>query len=464
MKTGIIIAGFLLSANLASAEKTKNVEKHVATTPQQRIEISGISGSDITFRSWDKDEVYIKLTVRISSSDPDYESGYTESVKINEVQSSDVLRLTVKETEEKSNDRGSWFSRLFRSFYVKKEVSGEVYVPKTNPFTTDLKYGSLKLNGMQGELRLLGSGNSLALRDCPSLLQIENDYGTTLIENCGGNLGLSGSSSEIRVTDFSGSLRIEANYSPVALIRISQDISVTDRGGDVTVDDCGGDVMLDANYSTVTLNRVRGFATVQSASGTIRVRSVGGVQVKADYSTISINDVDGKLGRPVFVRSRSGELTLEDIIGDVQIVNPYSSIDLKRIKGNVNVATTSGQIDAEDVTGNWSSQTEYTSMNLRSLSAKSITISNSSNLVMLALKTLPELMAVQNKYGSVHINMPTGFVGDVELDAEYGSIDTNLPVAVKSRGGSAFGQTKIGSGPGSISIKTTSGNIDVTAR
>ena len=82
MKLTLMLAVQSLFALAAFAGGSNTLEKHVATKPGQRIEVSGISGSKVTVRSWAKDEVYVHLTVSISSSDEEYERRYIASVAI----------------------------------------------------------------------------------------------------------------------------------------------------------------------------------------------------------------------------------------------------------------------------------------------------------------------------------------------------------------------------------------------
>jgi hypothetical protein len=70
-------------------------------------------------------------------------------------------------------------------------------------------------------------------------------------------------------------------------------------------------------------------------------------------------------------------------------------------------------------------------------------------------------MDIKNEYGDVTVTMPHGFSGNVELDAEYGSVNTNLNVRRKSSGSSGFATGTIGSGSGSIFIHAKSSDIEL---
>lgn len=460
MKTLLIAIALLVASHSALAGASRVVEKRVATKAGQRIEVNGISGSKVIFRSWEKDEVYVRLNVSMSSSDAEYENEFIEGVSIDDVQSANAVRITLREGGSQER-KGSWLSKLFGQFFVNKEISGEVYVPQKNALTTDMKYGSMTLEGMTGDVELLGTSNSVTLRNCSSVSRIENNYGTTRIENSGGDLKLSGTSSKVTVADFTGSVEIDANYSTVTVSHVTQDITVSDQSGKVSVDDVGGRASIDANYSSVSLTRVKGAADVVSTSGTVRIRDAGAADVRANYSSIDVTGISGSAGKQHFVKSQSGRLTVEDVVGDIVIDNPYSTINLLRVQGSVTLTSTSATIDAAEVTGDWKSQTQYSTISLRQLSAKAISITNSSNPVKLSLKSLPTSVSIQNTYGSVRMSMPSGFSGEVDLDAEYGTVETTLPLKTRNRGGSGSATGRVGDGTSSILIETKSGNIDL---
>jgi len=449
----------LLNSGIAAERKT--LEKRVTVTPSQRIEIEGISGSDVELRSWDKNEIYMKLNVEISSSDNDYEKEYISSVRISESVRESSVRLRFEET--KSEESGwSFLRNIFKRFYISKNISGEVYIPKNNPLATDMKYGKISLDGMGGAVRLNGTSNALEISNCKSLEEIQNDYGTTTIRNSGGELLCDGKSSTIRIEDFDGSMQIDADYSEISIGRATGKIRISDKSGSIGIDETKSDVKINGDYSDITLSNVEGFADVKSASSSIKINNVGGVRVQANYSEVEITGVKGSTGKDIVISGQSGSLSLYDAAGNLLIDNPYSGIDLRRINGAVELTTKSADITAEDINGNWKSQTEYSSVNIERLSAETIYITNKSNPVSLRLKTVPSRIEIDNEYGDVNVGMPRGFSGSVELDAEYGSVNTNLNVKRKTAGSSGFAMGVIGTGNGSIKIRVKSGELELT--
>ncbi len=460
MKKILVFTALIAILNNGFADERKTLEKHVTVTSTQRIDIEGLSGSDIELKSWDRNEVYMKLEVEISSSDEKYEKEYISSVQISELKRETVVRVRFEEmkTEEKGL---SFLFKLFKRFYVSKKISGEVFVPKANSLTTDMKYGKISLEGMNGPVRLNGTSNTLEISNCSSLEEIQNNYGTTTIINSAGKLTLDGTSSTIWVDGFDGNLSIYADYSDVTLAHVTGKIRINDKSGTIEIFELKNDVIIDADYSTITASNIKGFVDIKSTSAKVKVKQVDGVSVQANYSEVDIAGVSGSAGKKIVITGQSGSLTLYDAAGNVEINNPYSDIDLRRIEGAIDLTSKSADVTAEDIKGDWKSQTEYSSVKVGRLAAQSIYIMNKSNPISLQLTAVPLRIDIKNEYGGVTVTMPHGFSGNVELDAEYGSVNTNLNIRRKSSGSSGFATGTIGSGSGSINIQAKSSDIEL---
>jgi hypothetical protein len=450
-------------------EKHREIEKHYPTQASQRIEINGFMGSDIRFVSWDKNEVYLKLDITISSSDERYERRYIESASITDHQSSEALVVKFQEPERFSGEGRSFWGAIrsiFSGSYVRKEISGEIYVPRSNALSTDMRYGSISLEGMKGALRLLGTGNTLTLKNCSAVQEIENDYGKTTLEQCGGNLDLSTKSSKVSIEQFDGKVSVDADYSTITVRDVNQPVSINSTSATITVENAQGNATIHSDYSTITANSIAGMLEIRTKSGKIKARQVDGLSVDADYTTVEASEVSGKASKEIVVSGRSGSLRLEDAVGNLRVTDPYSNVDLRNIRGNVDLSSTSSRVTAEDVVGDWHSSTEYSSVTVQGLTAQRVWMFNKSNPIDVQLKTAPSNIEIKNEYGSVTVSMPPGFSGDVDLNASYGNIETNFSLDRKKSFGGAGGYAigKVGSGSGKISIETTSGNIRLTQR
>lgn len=461
----LLSMALLILAPNANATKSKKIEQSFKVDAGQRIEINGFSGSHLQFRSWEKPEVFVSITVSITASDENFEKSFIEEVKIKESRSAGVVAITFDDASKMMEQSSSFWQGLkslvggARS--ISREVKGEIFVPSTNDLSANIPYANVSLENMKGLINLTGTSNELALRNCSALQNVSNDYGKTTIQNSGGSLTLKGQSGTITVEDFNGDVRCEAPYAKLRFSRIAKPLSIKSQSGDLRVDDVRGNLSVESDYTPMTITNIAGFADIKTQSGTVKIRQVDGVSVNANYSNIEINTVSGKSNKDIIVNSQSGALVVEDVVGNLRIDNPYSRIQLKNVKGNVRITTQSGTVNADGVAGDWDSETQYSSIRVKGLSAKNIRADNSSNPIAFELTTVPSLIDIHNQYAHVAVTMPKGFGGDVNLDVEYGTIETNFPLTTKNKSGSGYAIGKVGSGTGSIKIETTSGNISL---
>jgi DUF4097 and DUF4098 domain-containing protein YvlB len=447
-------------------DRHRTLEQHYTTTPSQSIELRGFSGSRLKIRSWDRNEISIRLEISFSASDQRDEQKYLDGIALKENESKGLIRIEYQEPEVTMRNNHSLWTRLksvFSRSFTSKEIEGEIYVPRSNALTAEMRYGLIEMEGMKGSLSLLGTGNTVKLKDCGALAEVTNDYGKATLENCGGDLRFSSKSTTILLDQFDGKAVINADYSNITVRDIKQSLSIRSASGTIKVDNVGGDVTIRSDYTTITVNDVRGMLIVEDKGGMIRAKGMDGVTIGGLYSTMEITDVSGKSGKEIELNGQSGSISLANASGDVRINNPYGIIDLKDIRGNVEVKSKSSNIHATRVTGDWSSRTEYSLLTLRDLSSKRVTVSNSSSPIDIRLKAPPTYVEIRNEYGPVTLTMPPGFSGDVDINVTYAHIETNLPLSrTKSfDGGGGYAMGKIGAGNGTLSIETKSGNVKV---
>lgn len=460
------IIAFAVSLALIGAtpatDQTRDLEHRSVTTPSQRIEIRGLSGTEIEFKTWDKNEVAMTIHVRVSSSDREYEEEYVQSLRIRETKSETALLLEF--IELRRGARGGFWSLFTGGSYVRKEIRGEVFVPRSNALTTDFSYGAMTLESMKGELRILGKNNYLTLKECSNVRVIENEYGESTLQNCGGDLKLTGMSSKVTVESFTGPVEVDAPYSTITVKNVTQTASIKSQSGRISAETVGGNVSIDADYTTITATSIKGILSVKTKSGNLRVKGTEGLTIDAPYTPVEAADVVTPAGRPVTFSGQSGSLALENVKGDLMLDGPYSDIDLKNIQGSVELLSKSSRVTADGISGDWMSKTEYSTIRLRSLRSKIFRATNKSGDLRLDLIAVPAVIDIRNEYGNVEVIMPKGFAGEVTLEADYGSIDTDLPVRNRKGESSAYAGGTVGSGTGKITIETKSAGITLTQR
>lgn len=460
----IMLAIVFFTCSLILAEQTKTLERSFPVKSSQKIILSDLSGAKLLIKSWNKNEAYVKLRVKISSSDKDFEKEYIKSVRLNESSNDDELRIDFDQTNEKGGGWSFLGIDLRINYYQKNEIQGEIYIPEKNNFQTNARYGDLWIENLKGEVELYGRSNKLTMKNCDRLKVVENDYGNTELQRCGGNLVLKNRSSNIEIRSFHGPLNIEAEYSNISVDEAGGKLVINSKSGNHKISNVKSDILVNSDYSEISIRNITGFADVTCRSGSIRIEKAEGINIEGDYSNITLNSITGNTKRIMKITGKSGNLEVTDLTGNLIIDNPYSGIKLQQIKGNIDFSGKSSTLNAYGITGNWKSNTEYMSIKIQDLSAKTIYITNKSNPVSLDLRSVPDDVHIENQYGEVIVDMPSGFSGEVDMNVTYGEINTNLPVKSKALGNSAYAAGKMGTGSGKFFIETKSGNIEVNEK
>jgi hypothetical protein len=105
MKRLISLAVVMLFVSFViNAAEYKKLKKSFKVEPNKRIEIESVSGLDVKVKSWDKNEVFFDLSVKIKSSDKEYEKAYIEALDIIERRTNSDLIIEFVETDEE----GGW--------------------------------------------------------------------------------------------------------------------------------------------------------------------------------------------------------------------------------------------------------------------------------------------------------------------------------------------------------------------
>ncbi len=458
--TFVIIATVLL-ATCAAAQKTKDLTAWAGVTSEQAIRLEGFRGADLVVRTWDQPRAEVRLSIGIEMSSESAETEYIQEVRLEQDSSPGSVVFTL---HQPSIDIGLTFRNLFKlrfNTYAKKEIRGEVFLPKENAFFADARYGKLDVEGLGGPVEIESRSSLVDVRSCAQLATIQNNYGTTSIVESGGHLTLHNQSGKVDVTNFNGTLDVTARYATVTAEKVTGSVDIESQSGSVTLLQVGSDVVIDAPYSNIVVEEVSGSVSLTSKSGSVRVSSVRALEIDAPYSTVDVQDVKGMPSRKVTITGQSGKISMKAIAASVEIRSPYTNIDLTDIDGDVDLSTKSGNVRASNVKGNWTSRTEYSRLTLQQLSSDRVLIENKSGGVDVGLARTPERVVIVNEYADVNLTIPKGLDAEVRLKAEYGSITSDLPVQVETMGSGALALGKTGTGKGTMNIEAKSGNIRI---
>jgi hypothetical protein len=449
----ILLTVCCFSTSIAYSEKSKQIEKHITVTPSQKIDISDFPSSKITVKAWDKSEVYLSVKVKISASDEDYETQFIDSIKIQENTTPSGITVSLKDNAPEDNDNQFNFFGLKFGSYFKKDISVEIYVPAANILTATMKYSKLSIEGIRGELRVLGKNNSLMIADCSQLKDITNDYGSTAISGCKStHFILSIRSGSVQINDFDGAVELSAPYSSIKLNTLRLGAVIKAKNSTIELTNAGGDITVDAAYSTITLAEVKGQVFITSRSAVISLKKTGSATVNSEYSTIDFREIRGEM-IVITVATRSGVVRIDEATAKVEIDAPQSKIALRKVTGEIGITTQNGKISATEVSGKLNIKAENSTVISRSTDVNSVWINGKSNSIEISCIHFPKNSVVLNEQGTTSMTIPTGFMGLLNLESQQARIETNLQLPENAKGATVF-RGELGNSNETITIKS----------
>lgn len=147
----------------------------------------------------------------------------------------------------------------------------------------------------------------------------------------------------------------------------------------------------------------------------------------------------------VDARTSFGKVVLADIQGNAKIHTSFGNISVERMTGPLKLNTSHGEIRCSEIqSGRLDLETSF------------------GNITVSGLRSEEPLTAIANtSHGNIDFACPAEFGGQVEMSTSFGKIRTEKAITVK--GDSSEEQLKgtIGSGPGSLTLRTSFGNINL---
>jgi DUF4097 and DUF4098 domain-containing protein YvlB len=215
--------------------------------------------------------------------------------------------------------------------------------------------------------------------------------------------------------------------------------------------------------------------SIHSTSGDVTISDIsGGVEVSLTSGDFSMKRMRGNLD----LETTSGDVKVLNVEGDVAIRGTSSDLELSDIKGHVKISSTSGETSVEDLTGSVGIHKTSGDSYLKMIKGDIQTSSSSGNLIIdqieggldletssgdieVKTKILPQCeYSVETSSGAVHFSLPENSDARVTLKTSSGDIDSELPLILHKVSRNLL-EGELGSGGPEIHLVTSSGDIEL---
>jgi hypothetical protein len=170
---------------------------------------------------------------------------------------------------------------------------------------------------------------------------ITSRRGDVNVSGRNGNIDVSAQHSDTSVDDITGNVKVSQEKGSAKVEQVTGDVQVGGRVSDVTVADVKGSVQLDGEFQeSVKLERIAKTVTFKSSRTDMEFSRLGG-SLDLNSDELHADEVAG----PVHLTTRSKNIRLEGVSGDVRLKDDNGTVELiMHSVGNVQIDNRNGDV------------------------------------------------------------------------------------------------------------------------
>lgn len=170
---------------------------------------------------------------------------------------------------------------------------------------------------------------------------VNSHRGDVNIAGRDGNVDISAQRSDTSVEDINGSVKISQDKGTVRVQQISGDVHIGNRLNEVSVSDVKGSLQLEGEFQeSVKLERIAKTVTFKSSRTDMELSRLDG-SLDLDSDELRADQLTG----PLHLTTRSKNIRLDSVAGDVRLQDDNGSVELgMRTVGNVQIDNRNGTV------------------------------------------------------------------------------------------------------------------------
>ena len=173
-------------------------------------------------------------------------------------------------------------------------------------------------------------------------LQITSRRGDVSVNGRDAEVDINSQHGDVSVEDVNGNVKLNLEKSSVRVEQITGDVHIDGRLNEVNVTDIKGSLQLDGEFEeSVKIARVAKNVSFKSSRTDLEFSRIDG-ELNLDSDDLHADQITG----PVNLSTRSKQIRLEDVSGDVRLKNENGGIEVSmRSLGNVQIDSRNGDIN-----------------------------------------------------------------------------------------------------------------------
>jgi DUF4097 and DUF4098 domain-containing protein YvlB len=233
-------------------------------------------------------------------------------------------------------------------------------------------------------------------------------------------------------------------------------VQITSRRGDVSVNDRTGEIDINAQHGDVSLADISGNVNLNLEKGSAKLEQItGDVHIDGRLNEVSVTDVtgslqlDGEFGESVKLARISKNVAFKSSRTDLEFSSIAGELDLdsddlhaEQVIGPVHLATRSKEVNLEEVSGD-------------------LRVQDSNGGIEVSMRSLGNVQ-IDNRNGDVHLSVPEKAGFHVDARTHDGEIESDFPeIKVNNNDNESMASGTVGNGAAHIVINDEHDGIEI---
>jgi hypothetical protein len=175
-------------------------------------------------------------------------------------------------------------------------------------------------------------------------LQITSRHGDVSVTGRDGDVEINNQHGDVSVEDVNGNVKLNLEKSSAKVEQVSGDVHIDGRLNEVSVIDVKGSAQLDGDFQeSVKLGRIAKNVSFKSSRTDLEFSRIDG-ELDLDSDDLHADQITG----PVHLTTRSKQISLTDVSGDVRLENNNGGVEISmRSLGNVQIDSRNGDVQLD---------------------------------------------------------------------------------------------------------------------
>ena len=233
-------------------------------------------------------------------------------------------------------------------------------------------------------------------------------------------------------------------------------VNVSSSHGDVQIENRSGDVTLTTTHGDIQVQDLKGKASLTTHHGSIRASNItGDVNVNGRLDDTNISDVNGSV---TLEGDFFGETRLTKISKGVRFSSSRTEMQLAKLDGDFQMNP--GDLRATSLAGPFTLRTRSTDVHLENVSGD-VRIENTHAEVEVHPSTPAGNVEVLNRQGAIHLVLPSNAGFTVDARSSHGDIESDFDLSKDETGHQTTAVGNIGKGGPKLQLSTDHGVIEI---